>query len=512
MNAVIYARYSSHGQTEQSIEGQLRDCYAYAERENLTVIGEYIDRAITGRTDERPDFQRMIADAAKKQFERVIVWKLDRFTRNRFDSAFYKSKLKKYGVKVVSATENISEEPEGIILEGLLESLAEYYSANLSKHVKRGQRESVINGTYLGGVTPLGFKVENKRLVADERTAPMVKYIFEEYANGASKKSILEELNNKGFRNSKGKPLTMSSLQTMMRSKKYIGIYTHGGREVTGGCDAITDEETFYKVQERLDENMHAPGHGKAKVEYQLQGKIFCGYCGSTMHGECGTSVTGARYHYYACRNRKIHHTCKKKNEKKEFIEWYVVEQTVQFVLCPAHIELIADALIEQHKKDFGKSRIAECEKHLAKLEHESTKLVDTLCICDEVARPPILERLKTVTLQKEDLEEEIAKLRIVSDYKYERKQIISWIKQFCKGDLFDLEFRRRIIDVFINAIYLYDDKVVIYYNLKDSKQVSYIEMLDSLEEPPNGNPYNMNDSSCIERSALPNRFKVEPV
>ena len=123
-NAVIYARYSSHNQTEQSIEGQLHDGYAFAERNGYQVIGEYIDRALTGTKDQRPDFQRMIRDAEKRQFQVVIVWKLDRFARNRYDSAIYKAKLKKYGVRVVSVMENITEGPEGIILEGLLESMA----------------------------------------------------------------------------------------------------------------------------------------------------------------------------------------------------------------------------------------------------------------------------------------------------------------------------------------------------------------------------------------------------
>lgn len=147
MNAVIYARYSSHGQTEQSIEGQLRDNYAWAKQQGVIVVGEYIDRALTGTKDQRPDFQRMIADAAKKQFELVIVWKLDRFARNRYDSAIYKAKLKKYGVKVVSVKENITDSPEGIILEGLLESMAEYYSANLSQNVRRGLRRASRRGT-----------------------------------------------------------------------------------------------------------------------------------------------------------------------------------------------------------------------------------------------------------------------------------------------------------------------------------------------------------------------------
>ena len=485
LNAVIYARYSSHSQQEQSIEGQLRDCYAYAQREGLQVVGEYIDRAISGKTDERPDFQRMIADASKKQFQRVIVWKLDRFARNRYDSAHYKAKLKKYGVKVVSATENISDEPEGIILEGLLESMAEYYSANLSKHVRRGQRESIINGTYLGGVPPIGYKVENKRLVIDERTAPTIRYMFEQYAKGVPKREIIAELNARGIRNKKGKPLTLSSMQAALRNEKYIGIYRYSGQEVTGGCEALIDEATFRKVQERLDKVKHAPAAAKAKIDYLLQGKAFCGYCGSRMVGESGRGKMGNTYHYYACGKRKKEHTCAKKNEKKDFIEWYVVEQTVEYVLTPDRMDYIAAALVAQYEKDFGDNRIKDYEKQLERINGEIRSLVDTLAVCPPSARQPIFDKMELLDVQKTDLEIDIAKLRVAARVQLTEEQIKVWLKQFCKGDLDDMEFRERIIDVFINSVYLYDDKTVIYYNIEGGKQVSYMEMLDSAEEPP---------------------------
>lgn len=134
----------------------------------------YFDRALTGRSDDRPEFQHMIAEAPKKQFQFVIAWKLDRFARNRFDSATYKVRSKKHSVRVISATENISTNPEGIMHEGMLESMAEYYSANLSQNVKRGQRESVLKGTYIGSIPPFGYKVVDKRLVPDEKSAPII--------------------------------------------------------------------------------------------------------------------------------------------------------------------------------------------------------------------------------------------------------------------------------------------------------------------------------------------------
>ena len=368
-NAVIYARYSSHGQQEQSIDGQLRDCYAFAKREGVIVVGEYIDRAISGKTDDRPDFQRMIADAAKKQFKYIVVWKLDRFARNRYDSAFNKRTLKKYGVKVISATEYITDEPEGILLEGLIESLAEYYSENLSKHIKRGQRESILRGSHLGGKPPFGFKMINvdgiKRLVADEQNAPIIKYVFEQYAKGIPKKQIMEDLSAKGTLNYYGRPLTLSCLQKALRNKKYIGIYMYGGEEVRGACDVIISEKTFNAVQARLDLVKHAPAAKKARQDYLLQGKAFCGYCEARLIGDCGKSKTGDFHYYYACGVKKKSRKCKKKNEKKAFLERYIVEQTVEYVLRPERIKYIAERIVAKYDDEFNVNKVKELERQI---------------------------------------------------------------------------------------------------------------------------------------------------
>ena len=179
MNAVIYARYSSDSQREESIEGQLRECREYAERNNMTIVGTYIDRALSTKTADRPEFQRMIKDSAKELFEIVLVWKLDRFSRDRYDSAHYKHILKKNGVKVVSVKENISDGPEGIILESTLEGYAEYYSAELSQKIRRGQKENALKCKNNGGNTPLGYVVGTDGVLAvDPLTAPLVTEIF----------------------------------------------------------------------------------------------------------------------------------------------------------------------------------------------------------------------------------------------------------------------------------------------------------------------------------------------
>ena len=483
-NAVIYARYSSHAQNEQSIEGQLRDCYAFAKRENINVIGEYIDRALTGRTDDRPDFQRMIQDAKKREFQYIIVYKLDRFTRNRYDSAIYKHKLKQYDVKVLSAMENISDSPEGIILEAVLEASAEYYSLELSQKIKRGQRESALKGNYISGTVPIGYKVENKRLIIDEQRAPIIKQAFERYAESVSKKEIVAELTAKGIRAKNGKPYGNTAFQTALRSKKYIGVMKWKNIEVENACPALVDKQTFDKVQARLDLNKKAGATKKARMEYLLFNKLFCRYCGAHMIGDCGTSKMGVKHYYYSCHNKKNKRICKKISEKKDYLEWYVVEQTLEYVLTPARMDIIAEAVVEEYEKEFNSDKIKELEKRLKKIEHEIDKLFQIMVDSDsKAAMKRAEEKIKLLELQQADIEIDISKLKIINGIRYTVKEIKAWLTLFCNGNPVDLDFRKKIIDVFINAVYLYDDKIVIYYNIRDGKQISYIEMLESTEQ-----------------------------
>ena len=166
--AVIYARYSSDSQSEQSIEGQLRVCEDYARQNDILILDTYIDRAMTGTNDNRTDFQRMLKDSRKREWTFVLVYKLDRFSRNKYETAMHKKTLRDNGTKILSATEYIPDSPEGIILESMLEGYAEYYSAELSQKVKRGMRESRRKGNYQGGGLPYGYKVVNKKVLIEE--------------------------------------------------------------------------------------------------------------------------------------------------------------------------------------------------------------------------------------------------------------------------------------------------------------------------------------------------------
>ena len=484
-NAVIYARYSSHNQTEQSIEGQLRVCHEYAQREGFTIVGEYIDRAISGKTDDRPDFQRMVSDSRKRAFQYVIVYKLDRFARNRYDSAVYKHKLKQNGVKVVSAMENIGDNPEGIILEAVLEASAEYYSLELAQKIKRGKRESAMKGQFNGGTPPFGYRSVDRRLVIDEAKAPFVKRAFEQYAAGVPKKRIVAELNAAGLRNRNGKPFGHTALQVALQNEKYIGIQRFSDIVIEDACPALVDRETFDKVQERIKQNRREGGKNKAKMEYLLTGKAFCGYCGSTITGVSSKGRHNEPHYYYACRNRRLGNGCKKAYEKKDFLEWYVVEQTVEYVLTPSRIQEIAAAVVAEYDREFNDTRIKELERQIARLERDIDKLTDSILDVPKSAWAGIGQKIETATMQKNDLEIDLSKLRIANKIRYTESDIVVWLKSFCKGDLFDMEFRRRIIDTFINSVYLYDDRVIVFYNIRGGKQVSYIDMLDATEGFP---------------------------
>ena len=297
MTAVIYARYSSDSQREASIEGQLRDCKDYAEKNGITVVGTYIDRAYSAKTDDRPDFQRMIKDSAKKIFDVVLVWKLDRFARNRFDAVNYKYQLEKNGVHLVSAMEPISQGPEGIMVESMLIGMAEYYSAELALKVARGERENALQCKYNGGIVPLGFTIgkEDRLYRIDPETAPIVQEIFTRYANGEPAEKIAASLNERGLRTRTGRPFVKNSFFQIF----YIGEYRYKDIVTPGGIPAIVDEDLFNRVQQRFEQNKIAHGRpAKENVSYLLTTKLFCGKCGTLMGGESGTSYMGNTYYF----------------------------------------------------------------------------------------------------------------------------------------------------------------------------------------------------------------------
>ncbi len=468
MKAVIYARYSSDNQREESIEGQLRECKAYAEKNNITVLTTYIDRALSAKTDNRPEFQRMIKDGTKGLFDIVLVWKLDRFARNRYDSAHYKAILRKNGVKVVSATETIAEDSTGILLESLLEGYAEFYSAELSEKVIRGLTENALKGKFTGGSLPFGYVLDAEHYFQiDPTSAPLVLECFKRYAKGQTVKQIVDYLNKNGAKTCRNQPFTINSVQRMLKNRRYIGEYKFRDIVNPNGIPAIIPKELFDRVGERLKKNKKAPARAKAKEEfYLLSTKLFCGHCGAYMCGESGTSHSSQVYRYYKCVTAKNHKTCKKKSVKKDLIEDLVMKHTMKMLFHDALMEEIADKIMEFQRQE--NTSLPMLKKQLAETNRGIENILNA--IQQGILTPSTKGRLEELEEAKSRLEisilqEEIQKPLLTKD------QIMIWLYSFRECDVKKYEHRQRIIDSFVNAIYLYDDRMVITFNYKDGTE-----------------------------------------
>lgn len=476
-NAVIYARYSSDKQTEQSIEGQIRVCKEFAERENYRVIGTYIDRAISGKTDNRPGLQRMLKDSAEKTFEVVIVYKLDRFARDRYASAVNKALLKKNGVKLVSAMENITDSPEGIILESLIEGMAEYYSVELAQKVKRGRIESINKGNTIGGVLTFGYKIVDKKHQIDEEKAEVVRDVFNKYLSGWAIKDIVEYLKNKGLKFSR------ASVTRLLENKRYTGVFKFNGEEYSNYMPRIIDDDVFNQTQLKLQLKRKAPGAFKAKTKYNLSGKLYCGYCEKQIYGESCTNKSGNKYYYYKCStNKKESGSCKCPIIKKDELENKIIEISQQYIFSDTVFDTIVKNMVKI-SNSYNENNIINILQ-----EEKNAKNKEADSIVEMIKKGNLSDKLGS-ELQR--LEKEIAEI----DYKIEQEEykkmprlnedfVKFWLEQFKDIDLGDEKAKEFFFEAFINKVIVYEDKIRIVYNIsQDNKKDISIEELKCLIE-----------------------------
>lgn len=500
--AVIYARFSSHSQTEQSIEGQLRECYDYAKRHDLLIVDEYVDRALTGTTDKRPNFLKMIEDSKKKSFDFVLVYQLDRFARNRYDSANYKAKLKKNGVRVLSAKENITNDASGILIEGVLESMAEYYSAELSQKVKRGIRESLTKGYFIGGYGLFGYDVVDKRWVINSFEADVVRDVFNRYKNGEKLNDIINRLNRDGIKTKAGSAFNMNSVARMIRNEKYIGLVRSNGNVYTNVVPAIVDERLFRECNEMMDEHKHKQRECKAEKPYILSGKLFCGYCGSMMTAEAGTSKTGKVHHYYKCFNRKKNlSACGKKNYKQKDLEDLVFDTTVDYILKPKVIDQIAQIVVERFNAEITKpANLVNLENELKSKEKAISGLLSAME--QGVVTKTTKDRMLALEAQKEELESKIAleKARQIEPLSYET--VRAFLTYFARKKYESNDAKNEFFNSFINRVILYDDRVLIFYNTDPNGPTT----IDTTENKTICDQFNQNNAK--ENSLEPSGFK----
>ena len=346
--AVLYARYSSDLQTQNSIDAQLRACRDYCQRNQYSIVTEYCDEALSGRSDERPDFQRMIDAAKQKSFDVVVCHKIDRFSRDRYDHSHYKRILQRSGVKLEYADQRIDDSPEGGLTESLLIGLSEYYSKNLARETMKGLNERAYKGKFNGGIPPLGYEIKDDEYVINEKEAEAIRFIFTKYIEGWGLSRISQALNELGYSPKRGGRFGKGSLHDILRNEKYIGVYKFGrvrrtadGQRnshkhdaeaitVAGAIPQIIDNETWEKCKQKNLENQIRPGSYSAKRTYLLTGLLKC-KCGFNMVGHYSNA---RKKSWYICgQNTRKAKTCDCKMVECSKIESEVIEMLKETLL-----------------------------------------------------------------------------------------------------------------------------------------------------------------------------------
>lgn len=433
--AALYARFSSTGQREESIEAQIRAMEDYCQRNDMIIVDRYIDRARSATTDRRPEFQRMISDSDTGKFSIVIVHKLDRFSRDKYDSAAYKRKLRINGVRVVSVLENLDDSPESIILESVIEGMAQYYSANLAREVKKGMTETALKCRHNGGIPPTGYKVNptTKLLEIEESEAVIVRRIFEMYNAGLGYAAICTDLNKAGYKTKLGVPFGKNSIRSILLNEKYQGVYIFNRAaahdifrrrnnnaskpfediiRIEGGCPAIIDSKTFEAARVRMSENARTPGRYTAIEPYLLSGLIFCGECGGAF---TGNRRIGGRNNTlcisYRCSRRTRTKDCDNKEIRCEYIDGLVLDLLEKHFFNDKAIIVLAAKLnrhIQEQTSQSAKT-VPQTRKKLEMVNRQIDNIISA--ISDGLYQASMKERLDTLESEKTKIEAELKQL-----------------------------------------------------------------------------------------------------
>ena len=465
--AVIYARYSSESQTEQSIEGQLRVCNDYAKRNDIVIVGTYIDRAMTGTNDNRLEFQRMLKEGHKGAWDYIIVYKLDRFARNKYDAVVNKKKLRDKGIKLLSAMENLNDSPEGRLMEGVLEDFNQYFSEELAQKVKRGLRESWLKGYATGGNPLFGYDIVDRRYVINPYEAEIIKEAFTKYAQGYKVPFIAKEFKEKGYKRKDGKDLNDKHIYFILHNMKYTGRVEHNGEMYDNIFPRIIDDILWEAVSAIYNSNKFIPSPKKEKYDFILTGKLICGDCKNYMRGDSGTSRTKDIHYSYICshkRRKKV--KCNSKRIKKQEIEDIVINSTYETFGTEDKLSIVAENIYKVHKERTDNNVTL---KSLEKKQVEIKKACDNMMKAIEMG---VITEM-TATRMRE-LEAQLLECNAFIErekHNTDASITVEDIKNFLRFDMFEnrdeMKVRRMIVNTFIREIIVFKDKIIITYNFK---------------------------------------------
>lgn len=519
IKVVIYARYSSDMQREESIDAQIRYCKEeIARNPNMVLVGVYYDEAISGKFDDREDFQNMIADAREHKFDQIMVHKFSRFARNQYDSVIYKKKLRDIGIRVVSATQKVDDTPEGQMTEAIIEVLDQYYSANLAEEVLKGMRENALKGLSTGGKPPLGYSRDSEgRYIIDPETAPIARKIFDLYVSGMGTYLIANTLNNMGLRTQTGNVFHGRTVSDILKNEKYNGtyIYTIGENEIRipDNHEPIIPKSMWEQVQ-YLKMQRTKP-RLTSDVIYSLTGKLYCGEChGSYSGGGHKKSRNGKKKNYYYVCNNKKYHNCKNKSINKDKIERYLCQHITRVLLTDKSIEDIANAFeaaVIEMSKQTTTVPLEKLEKEKLSLNKKIAKLLELYLEDDSVMPKETLQKKTNEYKQQlKGIEKQIASAKVNFDNVMKKEDAINFLTHMRNSfDESNKALVKSLIDTFVEKVVVYKDKVDITFKVDINKDAH----LPSINAELTNQPYPNSSASegANERFARPNP-RLEPL
>ena len=480
-NAVIYARYSSHNQRDCSIEQQVEACMKHAAAVKLEVVATYADRAVSGKTDKRPQFQQMMKDAEQGKFSVVLAWKSNRMGRNMLQAMVNEERLRECGVKVLYTEEDFDDSAAGRFALRNMMNVNQFYSENMAEDIRRGMMDNAKQCKATGS-PPYGYRIsQDKHFEIEEDAAKIVREVYEKIAAGTRIIDIVRSLNERGIKTRRGYEWNKSSFNKMLHNERYRGVYLFNDIRIEGGMPRIVSDELYYRAQEaiRMKPNPRCMGRRTANGVYLLTGKLFCGKCLAPMRGESGTSKNGKLHFYYKCQNRRTKHTCDKANVQRDFIEERVARAIYEYCLRDDIIELIADKTIEYNMKQLKEADVGTLEEEL----NDVNKRLGNFLKCMETMGPSNAMRQHLAELEDEQMRLNIklndAKANVVS---CSREQLVAGMRIFRKGNIEDKNFQSDLFDTFLRAVFLYDDRfrlVFAFAGENNTLEIPMAEMLD---------------------------------
>lgn len=480
---VIYARYSSHNQKEESIEQQVDECMAFARENKIEVIRVYSDKAISGKTDKRTQFQRMMRDAEKREFTVVISYKSNRMARNMLQALTYESKLDLLGIRTQYVKEEFGNNAAGRFALRTMMNVNQFYSENMAEDIKRGMADNAAN-CKVNGAIPLGYKkgVDGKYAI-DEGGAAVVREVYNKFLAGEAFVDISNSLNERGIKTKAGNCWNKGSFHRMLANDAYIGVYRNSGIIIEDGIPPIMEKEVFYAVQEKLVTKKNPRGRHRENGDYLLTGKLYCGYCKSHMVGISGTGNSGTKHYYYTCNKRRTETDCQKKNVRRDWIEQLVAELTQEFILRDDVIEWIANSAVCFLAEANRSSELDALEAEFAE-NKKTTKNIMT-AIEQGVFTATTKDRLLELEFEASSLERIIAMAK-AANQPLEKEKFVFFLEDMRNGDPRTKAYQKKLIDTFVKAVYLRDDKIRIdyyYAGKKNSVSLSLKKVAADSEE-----------------------------